>query len=224
MTVTESFPATDLRRIGQILDWPGAGPGGTSVPYLCLICDGSDYNRTTYRQLYAKLVSFLGTVTFTNASPAVFTTGSAHGLVVGDAVFFIGGVSAAPPTPDTQYYVMTVPSPTTFTLGDTRTYVPSTNTLTVTGVVNAAGAQTGTSYLHHDPWLIGSTTTFKVPDLRNGRQLASMGYYTQNILGLAIGEDANNGSLNVAAGGDYAVAEQSLVAYATKVIYAGVSP
>lgn len=55
------------------------------------------------------------TVTISNASPAVFTTATAHGLVVGQPLFLTttGGLPTGL-TAGTTYYVSAVPSPTTF--------------------------------------------------------------------------------------------------------------
>lgn len=220
MTVTEASPASDARRVGETSDWYGPT---TTIPQPWHALDGASLNRVKYWALFCALVELINTVTYTNASPAVFTTPAAHGLAFGDPVFFIGIGGVAPPSQNVQYYVLTVPSSTTFTLGSTRTYTPATNVLDVTSVVNAGGVQVGTAYLFRDPHGISSSTTFDLPDARNGRQAAYGTINGQSTLGLPIGEVPANASLNVAAGGDYALTEVGPLIIATKIIYTGVS-
>lgn len=50
------------------------------------------------------------------AATDVFTTASAHGLAIGDRIIFLTVTGAAPIAVGTTYYVLTVPSGTTFTL------------------------------------------------------------------------------------------------------------
>ena len=65
--------------------------------------------------------SYGGTVTTTTTSTNVYTTSAAHNFTVGDPVVFSGtAISNSGITVGTQYYVLTAPSATTFTLTATQ--------------------------------------------------------------------------------------------------------
>jgi len=66
--------------------------------------------------------NFGGTVTATTATTNLFTTSAAHNLVVGDPVNFTGSViTGSSVIQNVTYYVLTTPSPTTFTLSASQT-------------------------------------------------------------------------------------------------------
>jgi hypothetical protein len=108
--------------VGGVIDWPGHL---RKIPPTWLETYGQSLLRLQFDALYNALVYMIGTASITAASPAVFSAG-VHGLVVGDAVFLetISGVTGL--TADLTYYVMTVPTSSTFTLGTTRTITAST--------------------------------------------------------------------------------------------------
>lgn len=132
-----------------------------AVPSGYLWADGVAVSRTTYRHLFEAIVPLVGTFTVTLASPGVFTLNS-HGLVIGDAVYLT--TTGALPTglsANTIYYVMTVPTANTFTLGASR------STTAVTSAKNTSGSQSGVHSLYHCPWGLGDgSTTFNKPDYR----------------------------------------------------------
>ena len=65
--------------------------------------------------------SYGGTVTTTTATSDLYTTSTTHNLTVGDLVVFSGSlIAGSGVTSGTTYYVLTVPSITTFTLTDTQ--------------------------------------------------------------------------------------------------------
>lgn len=123
--------------------------------------DGTAVTRAAYPEMFANLVPLLGTVTVTLASPGVFTL-AGHGLAVGDAVYLT--TTGALPTglsANTLYYVMTVPTSSTFTLGTSR------SSTAVTSAVNTSGSQSGVHSIRACPWGLGNgTTTFNKPDYR----------------------------------------------------------
>lgn len=83
---------------------------------------------------------FSGTVTSTTASSDLFTTSAAHKLVIGDPVKFTGSIiTGSAVSQNVTYYVLTVPSATTFTLSTSQT-IP----LTVDITANGSGSMTVT--------------------------------------------------------------------------------
>lgn len=130
---------------------------GISAPTGWLVCNGSAVSRTTYSSLFAALVTVLGTVTVTIASPGVFTKTS-HGLIVGDGVAFsTTGALPTGLTANTLYYVQSVPTGNTFTVAATRGG----------SAIATTGSQSGTHTLTFAPFGVGDgSTTFNVPDLR----------------------------------------------------------
>jgi microcystin-dependent protein len=118
-------------------------------------CIGQAVSRTTYADLFAKIVPDLGAVTVTIASPGVFTLAS-HGLVVGDRVYFT--TTGALPTglsANTIYYVVSVPTSSTFTVSASEGG----------SAVNTSGSQSGTHHVWHCPYGLGDgSTTFNLPD------------------------------------------------------------
>lgn len=184
-------------QIGALQDW--AAPA-RSIPSLWLACFGQSLLRTTYAALFAALCPVVATGTVTLASPGVWTTGSAHGLVIGDPVFLT--TTGALPTgmsANTAYYVMTVPSSTTFTLGTTRTVSAITGVATVTVAVNTSGSQSGVHTIVQAPWGIADATHFNAPDLRGRSTIGKddMGGSNAGVLtwtrvaGLVAGEQAH---------------------------------
>ena len=122
-----------------------------------LAADGSAVSRTTYSDLFAAIVPSLGTFTVTIASPGVFTLAN-HGLNIGDHLFFT--TTGALPTglsPNTIYYVITVPDANTFTV----TATPGGS------AINTSGSQSGTHTCWFCPYGLGDgSTTFNLPDQR----------------------------------------------------------
>lgn len=144
-----------------------ASYAGRAAPSGWVLCDGTTYSRTsaTYSPLFAAICPSQ-TFTVTIASPGVFTTSLAHGLVVGDKLHFTttGGLPSGLST-NVDYYVLTTPLTTTFTVG-----------LSPSGtVVNTSGSQSGTHTVYKSAWGKGDgLTTFPVPDLR-GKSIVAMG-------------------------------------------------
>ena len=75
-------------------------------------------NRLTYDQFTETTApTFTGTAnTITTAASNVLTSNSAHGLAVGDIILYTGATGNGL-TQNTNYYVLTVPTTTTFTIG-----------------------------------------------------------------------------------------------------------
>lgn len=132
-----------------------------TLPSGFLWADGVAVSRTTYRGLFEAIVPLVGTCTVTLASPGVFTL-NGHGLIVGDPVYLT--TTGALPTglsANTIYYVMTVPTSNTFTLGASR------STTAVSSARNTSGSQSGVHSLYYCPWGLGDgSTTFNKPDYR----------------------------------------------------------
>lgn len=149
-----------------------------------LWADGAAVSRTTYVELFETIVPLLGTLTVTIASPGVFTLAN-HGLVIGDAVYLT--TTGALPTglsANTIYYVMTVPTSSTFTLGASR------STTAVTSAKNTSGSQSGVHSIYSCPWGLGNgTTTFNVP-LINGKTIQALDAYGSGNAGLLSWLDA----------------------------------
>lgn len=184
-------------QIGSISDY--AGPA-RSIPALWLACFGQSLLRTTYAALFAALNPLVSTVTVTLASPGVWTTPAPHGLVIGDRVFLTTtGALPTGVTANTAYFVMTVPSSTTLTLGTTRTIVAASGAATVTVAVNTSVSQSGVHSLLQSPHGIPDATHFNAPDLRGrvGIGKDTMGGSAASALlwtpadGLAAGEAAH---------------------------------
>lgn len=178
---------------GMLLPWPSK-----TLPTngLFLWADGVAVSRATYATLFAAIVPVLGTVTVTLASPGVWTCSASHNLAIGDAVYLTTtgalptGVSA-----NTIYYVMTVPSGTTFTLGTTR------STTAVTIAVNTSVSQSGVHTVRACPFGLGdASTTFNTPKLC-GMGIAGLDAFggasdagllsTLNAIGLTVGEESH---------------------------------
>lgn len=141
------------------MDWPGGAP----IPALWLECNFANISRTTYSALFDVLCYNKGNVTVTIAAPGVFTLTS-HGLKVGDRVFL--QTTGALPTglsANLDYYVNTVPSANTFTLGTGRT-VPVNGSITGTGQITTTGSQSGTHNIRLAPYGIDDATTFNTPN------------------------------------------------------------
>lgn len=155
--------------IGTVIDY--AGPGIPAGPALWQACDGTSLLRTgTYAGLFAALGRLVGSgtaTTVTIASPGVWTTSLNHGLTIGDPVY--ATTTGALPTGLTAgiiYYVMTVPTATTFTLGTTRTFSIN-STPQVTTAVNTSGTQSGVQNITHLPHGAADATHFYAPDMRD---------------------------------------------------------
>lgn len=131
-----------------------------TVPSGWLECNGQAVSRTTYANLFARLVTVPGftgqTFTVTIASPGVFTK-TAHGLTGGERLRL--STTGALPTglnTSTDYFIIYVSA---------NTFQVST---TLGGAaVNTSGTQSGThTYTQSLHGLGDGSTTFNVPDLR----------------------------------------------------------
>lgn len=105
-----------------------------SVPAGTLKINGATLSRSAYAALFANAVPQMA-VSVSIAAPGVLTTSAAHGLVVGDRVRLAS--TGALPTGlavATDYYVVAVPSSTTFTLAATvgGTAITTSGTQSVT--------------------------------------------------------------------------------------------
>lgn len=131
------------------------------LPANALWCDGVAKSRTTYPNLYAKIVPNMGTVTVTIASPGVATLTS-HGLLTGDPVFFT--TTGALPTglvANTLYYAIRIDADT-FNLATSRA-----NAIASTKI-NTSGTQSGVHTLWDCPHGLGDgSTTFNTPDIQS---------------------------------------------------------
>jgi hypothetical protein len=97
---------------------------------------------TGWSTFSTSLTTFTQTVTITNASPAVFTTPSAHGFAVGQTLYFTTtGALPTGLTASQSYYITAVPSTTTFNVSAT----PAGSN------VNTSSAGSGTHTLHYNP-------------------------------------------------------------------------
>lgn len=192
MSITGYPPGTpSFAPVGVVVDFPGP-----VTPAFWLDSYGQSLLRSTYAALFSALVANKGAGTVTLASPGVWTT-AAHGLTIGDPVFV--ETTGALPTgmsADVTYYVMTVPSSTTFTLGTTRTINVITGAATVTTAVNTSGSQSGVHTVYYAPYEVADATHFYLPDYRgrDGIGIDNMGGSDggiigwDNVLGLRAGE------------------------------------
>ena len=99
--------------------------------------------------------TYTGTVTSTATSGNVYTTTAAHNFTVGDPVAFTGtAIASSGVTIGTQYYVLTVPSATTFTLTATQ---GSTTPVVISA--NGSGSMVAT-YSYSLANCLRDTTTF----------------------------------------------------------------
>lgn len=135
---------------GEIRMW-----GGLTAPTGWVLCDGSAISRTAYVTLFDVLSPSSGTVTISIASPGVITK-TAHGLVVGERVYFT--TTGALPTglsANTMYYVVS----------------SATDTITISATsggaaINTSGSQSGTHTLRRCPYGIEASTTFDLPNFK----------------------------------------------------------
>lgn len=161
------FVGTDLDVTGKFNQMPS----GTiipsirnSVPTGFLLCDGADYIRASYSELFSVMPSSTATITMTIASPCVVTWTS-HGLATGQSIqFTTTGSLPTFSTVQTVYYIRRI-NANTFNLYTTLSN--AMNTGATTGIINTSGSQSGThtglSYLYGNG---NGSTTFSIPDLR----------------------------------------------------------
>jgi microcystin-dependent protein len=164
---------TQIVQSGLIMMWPVA-----PVPTGWLSCDGSAVSRATYPTLFGIVAPVFGTITVTIASPAVVSA-AAHGLQVGDQVFFTtSGALPTGITANTLYYVISAGyGANAFEISATRGG----------SAVNTSGTQSGTHTMTVCFFGLGDgSTTFNLPDMRAnvpaGYKAAdtNMGYYGQS--------------------------------------------
>ena len=147
--------------VGSLIDWPGPAK---RIPATFLETYGQSLLRLTFNALFNALNYQIGSASVTAASPAVFTS-SSHGLVIGDPVYFQTVNTVTGLTANLTYYVMTVPTANTFTVGTTRSFTATTGAAVVTTAVNTSGSA-GTVDLWYSPYGVADSTHFYVPDLR----------------------------------------------------------
>ena len=131
---------------------------GRTAPTGWLLCDATAVSRATYSRLFAVINPTIGVVTISNASPAVITL-TAHGLAIGDAIYFTttGGLPTGL-TINTLYYIITAG------FGVNSFQVSATRGGTA---INTSSAGSGTHTMVFCPYGLGDgTTTFNTPDLR----------------------------------------------------------
>lgn len=128
------------------------------VPTGWALAYGSTLNRTTYSNLFDKLVPTIGTFTVTIASPGVFTL-NAHGQAAGDSIFFT--TTGALPTglsANTLYYIIS----TGLTANEFQVSATFGGS-----AINASGTQSGVHTAVKCPYGLGDgSTTFTLPDTR----------------------------------------------------------
>jgi len=163
---------TQIVQSGLIMMWPVA-----PVPTGWLALDGSAISRATYPTLFGIVAPVYGTISVSINSPAVVTA-NAHGLQVGDQVYFT--TTGALPTgmsPNTLYYVIAAGyGANSFEFSASRGGA----------AVNTSGSQSGTHTMTICPFGLGDgSTTFNLPDMRANVPVgykaadANMGYYGQ---------------------------------------------
>jgi len=132
---------------------------GKSVPSGWLLANGQSVASATYPALFSVLYNPVTISSITIATPGVITTGSAHGLVVGDAVSFqtTGGLPTGI-TAGVVYYV--VSTGFTSTAFEIATYQGGPS-------INTTGSQSGTHTVYWSNYGAYNGTNFYVPDLRS---------------------------------------------------------
>jgi len=129
-----------------------------NVPAGALKINGATLSRSAYAALFANAVPQMA-VTISIAAPGVLTTSAAHSLVVGDRIRLAStgalptGVAVA-----TDYYVVSVPSSTTFTISATL----GGTAITTSGT--QSGTHTMSVWRGYGPG--DGTATFTLPDFR----------------------------------------------------------
>jgi hypothetical protein len=123
-----STPSTTTFRIVENSAVTGTSSGGVIIPVRTVNNWGS------IRVLQTRQIGL--TTAVTAANPAVYTSGSVHGLAIGDRVSVTGVLGTAVTALNTTAVVRTVPSTTTFTLEDEAG-------LPISGVGSTATINTG---------------------------------------------------------------------------------
>ena len=125
-----------------------------------LLCDGTSYLVSSYPELYQVLNTVISTCTISISSPAVVTAVN-HSLLTGQTVYFT--TTGALPTGlsvHTTYYVFVVDS--------SQIRLAASYSELINGLLlNTTGSQTGVHTLNRTIGGVTSSTTFKVPDMRN---------------------------------------------------------
>jgi microcystin-dependent protein len=185
---TDGYVLT-AKGIGDTPIWSPGVPTGTisqfaglSAPNGYLFCQGQSLVRATYPGLFSVMTLSLGAVTVTIAAPGVFTL-AAHGLQIGDSVYLT--TTGALPTglaANTNYYVATVPTTSTFTLTSAVTLTVSGRTVGAT--ITTSGTQSGVHTLVQAPYGFASATVFNLPDMRGRVAVGELaGDYDLGVLG-----------------------------------------
>jgi len=199
-------PAT-ASRIGEMVVWPGI-----TLPSNAFECDGTAYSRTTYADLFAKLVKS-ATATISIASPGVVTW-AAHGLLNNMPIKFS----------------TTGTLPTGIVAGVTYWIVnKATDTFEVAATpggtsINTSGTQSGVHTAICAPHGDGdSSTTFNVPNLIDRMPI---GYGTGTIVESFLPAAVDAGTDAIAVEGNNArwVTGSAVVLSTTGTLPAGLSP
>lgn len=146
-----------LAIVGEIRMWPTL----TAPDVHWQLCDGTSLLNATYPALYTLLQPAIGVATMTIASPCVVSF-TAHGLSIGDRVFFT--TTGALPTglaASTTYWVISAG------FGANSFQVSTTQT---GSAINTTGTQSGVHTLSRTYFGIADATHFNAPDFR-GRTL-----------------------------------------------------
>jgi len=143
--------------------------------------EGTSYDDQLIRRIYARIDGLTLSASVT-ADPGTdrFTTASNHGLSVGDIVYFAGttlpgGISASDP-----YYVLTVPSGTTFTVAST--YSGST----AVDITSTGSGVTATAYRMMASYSSGSWSPVSDTLAANG--------WDFSVANVSIGQDGHQAS------------------------------
>ena len=141
----------------------------------------------TSRLVFATTALTAGTITnkALTSNVATLTTGSAHGLAVGDSVW-VEGVDSTFNSSTTYYTVASVPTSTTFTYAKTASDVASTAVSSSTAVVTKIGSINieSSSTLRESGYLTTGYIRYNTLEPKNFKRLIGRGDFTYGTLSL----------------------------------------
>ena len=141
----------------------------------------------TSRLVFATTALTAGTITnkALTSNVATLTTGSAHGLAVGDSVW-VEGVDSTFNSSTTYYTVASVPTSTTFTYAKTASNVASTAVSSSTAVVTKIGSINieSASTLLESGYLTTGYIRYNTLEPKNFKRLVGRGDFTYGTLSL----------------------------------------
>jgi hypothetical protein len=164
-TITNTVATTAVATAGATVTWPYLNNpminGSLSYNDNMLTIQGAEILRANIPFLAAEaaaytVTSYGGTVSSVTTGSVINTSG-AHNLLVNDPVVFTGTVGSSNIVAGTTYYVLTVPSSTSFTISATQ-YGTGTQT-TFTLVSGSLGSLT-VGYYYNYAKCVRDTTTF----------------------------------------------------------------